>query len=163
MVDQAQLGIHMVWPNPLTNRFVDVQLHPSFWPAGQTAFAHAANGTGDLSAVGREAAVLFEKSHTIVNNRQMPPTTLFANLVVASFNAVGNFGAAACALSKSNGRAFLVAGDSGLVDVMGFVMNNERNGDTHLWASAIGSHVALRIRSATTNYAHSLDVDVQLG
>jgi hypothetical protein len=31
MVDQAQIGIHFVWPNPLTNRFVDIQLHPSFW------------------------------------------------------------------------------------------------------------------------------------
>jgi hypothetical protein len=26
---QVQLGIHFVWPNPLTNRFTNVQLHPS--------------------------------------------------------------------------------------------------------------------------------------
>ena len=39
MVDQCQFGIHFVWPNPLTNRFTNIQLHPSFWDGRTTALA----------------------------------------------------------------------------------------------------------------------------
>eukprot|EP01048_Picozoa_sp_COSAG05_P026694 COSAG05_NODE_7417_length_813_cov_1.407563_2_plen_103_part_01 len=67
--------------------------------------------------MGREAAVLFDKTHTVTANAGMPPTTLVANLVVASFNNSQNFGRAAGMLGQSNGRAFLFEGDAGLVEV----------------------------------------------
>ena len=104
MVDQCQFGIHFVWPNPLTNRFTNIQLHPSFWDGRTTALApdegggakQAAGcvsaagalpvssrcpGPGDgLSAVGMEAALYFDKTHTIESNNKLVPTTLIANL-----------------------------------------------------------------------------------
>jgi hypothetical protein len=95
-------------------------------------FHFEGNGTGALARVGREAAVLFDATHTIANNAHLVPTTLISNFAVAAFRDAANFGVAASPLGESNGRAFLFAGDSGLVDVSGFAMNNEKNGDTHL-------------------------------
>ena len=161
LVDQAQIGVHFVWPNPLTNRFVDLQLHPSFWD-GSVYDTHAGNGTGKLVSIGREAAILFEDSHTIQNNRNLLPTTLLSNLVVASFTDMHNFGIASSGLQHSNGRAFVVGGDAGLVEVTGFGMNNERNGDTHLWSCRVGSQVALRVRSAVINYQLHNDLLVSI-
>jgi hypothetical protein len=137
------------------------QIHPSFWnPAQVPALALAANGTGTLTNVGREAAILFEGTHTIKNNMDVPPTTMLSNFVVASFRDFRNFGFAACNIGKSNGRAFLVVGDSGIVEVSGFAMNNEKNGDTNLWASGNGSHMALRIRGVVLNYKQQDDLQV---
>ena len=41
-------------------------------------------------------------------------------------------------------------------------MNNERNGDTHLWASGGGSQVAMRLRGVVLNYKQVDDVRVAL-
>lgn len=93
MVDQAVIGIHMVWPNPLSNRFSDCQLHPSFWtgrvfhpPGGSSNGGGGMGfGTGNLTRVGYEAAVLVEPTHTVLNNAKLQSTTMFSNMVVASF------------------------------------------------------------------------------
>ena len=158
MVDQAVIGVHLVWPNPLTNRFSDVQLHPSFW-AGEVVEGVSA-GSGSLAAVGREAAVLVEPTHSVASNLGLPPTTMFSNMVVASFNDATNFGAAASTLGHSNGRAFLLAGD-GLFEVQQFAMNNERNAGTHLWAATAIATGSLRIRGAVLNYTAADDVVVR--
>jgi hypothetical protein len=158
MVDQAEIALHFVWPNPLSNRFSDIQLHPSFWSG--TVFAGAAaltRGTGNLSAVGREAAVLVESTHTVVNNAGLQATIFFSNMLVAGFRDVANFGNLAAGLHQSNGRAFIIVGD-GLFEVNGFAMNNERNAGTNLWASSGGSKFSLRIKSAILNYTPSADV-----
>lgn len=168
MVDQAQIGIHFVWPNPLTNRFVDIQLHPSFWDKnksfafGSTSKAVAGNGTGLLTGIGMEAAILYDTTHTISNNNHLLPTTLISNCVVAAFADSANFGVASSGLQASNGRAFLFAGDSGLVEVAGFAMNNEKNGDTHLWASAAGVQVGMRAKGLILNYEFHEDVTVRI-
>ena len=95
-----QVGIHFVWPNPLANRFTNIQLHPSFWGGGLLppllAPAGACKGPGAtacppgpgsaLSSVGREAAILFDKTHTVATDIKLVPTTMIANLVIASFN-----------------------------------------------------------------------------
>jgi hypothetical protein len=162
MVDQAQLGIHMVWPNPLSNRFTDVQVHPSFWIKNQWSFVLAANGTGKLRNVGREAAILFDTTHSKAASKFMPPTTIISNFVVASFNDSANFGYAGSRIGQSNGRAFMFEGDSGNVDVTGFAMNNERNGDTNLWACGSKSTVSLRIKSAVVNYEMADDIRVAI-
>ena len=156
MADQCVYGIHLVWPNPLTNRISDVQLHPSFWLRGSSLAA--ANGSGtDLSAVGLEAGVMVEPSHSLTNNNGLVPTLILSSLVVASFNDSANFGPAGAMLGQSNGRAFLIGGD-GLVDVRGFAMNNERDGDTHMWARTSASVGRLRMTSVVLNYEWADDV-----
>jgi len=152
MVDQAEVGLHFVWPNPLSNRFSDIQLHPSFW--GGKIYGGAdvlSRGTGVLDMVGREGAVVVESTHTALNNNGLQPTTFFSNMIVASFNDDKNFGNASSTLGNSNGRAFTIAGD-GLFEVGRFAMNNERNGDTHLWAAANRSRFSLRMSSVILNY-----------
>ena len=114
MVDQCAIGIHMVWPNPLTNRFSTVQMHPSFWDG--SVVKGLVRGTGNLGAVAREAAVLVEHTHTISNNAGLQSTTMFSDMVVASFADTRNFGHAASMLGQSNGRAFLIQGD-GILEV----------------------------------------------
>lgn len=42
-------------------------------------------GTGNLTRVGYEAAVLVEPTHTVLNNAKLQSTTMFSNMVVASF------------------------------------------------------------------------------
>jgi len=166
MADQCALGIHFVWPNPLAQRFTNIQLHPSFWDGQQLDLqatgaqpcrsidGSACPGPGSqLLTVGREAAILFDKTHTLSANAGMPPTTLIANCVVASFNDSHNFGLAAAMLGQSNGRAFLFEGDAGLVEVSGFAMNNERDGFTNLWAAAKGSATSMRMSHAIMNYS----------
>lgn len=115
LVDQCQYGIHFVWPNPLTNRFTKIQLHPSFW-GGETMDLQAtpANSCNGCSGAGDNlAAIFFDKTHTIATDRRIIPTTLISNFVVASFNDSANFGKAGAMLGQSNGRAFLFAGDGG--------------------------------------------------
>eukprot|EP00937_MAST-01D_sp_MAST-1D-sp2_P002641 g2641.t1 len=159
MADQVVLGVHLVWPNQLTNRFDGVQLHPSFWRRGDLLPGALAGSGTLLTAVGREAALLMEPTHSNANNGGAPATTMLSSMVVASFTDVRNFGDAACSLGGSNGRAFALLGD-GLVDARGFAMNNERNGDTHLWARANGSTAQLRVTGVTLNFAFADDVRV---
>eukprot|EP00729_Bicosta_minor_P010207 gene10207-30071_t len=167
MVDQAVIGIHMVWPNPLSNRFSDCQLHPSFWtgrvfhpPGGSSNGGGGMGfGTGNLTRVGYEAAVLVEPTHTVLNNAKLQSTTMFSNMVVASFTDAANFGNVSSTLTTSNGRAFAIGGD-GLIEVSQFAMNNERNAGTHLWAASASSKLSLRIRGGIYNYTPDEDVVV---
>ena len=85
------------------------------------------------------------------------PTTMLSSVLVASFDDSHNFGEASSSLGGSNGRAFILLGD-GLFDCRGFAMNNERNGDTHLWARAYASAAQLRISSVVLDYAFAHDV-----
>ena len=64
-------------------------------------------------------------------------------------------------ICSTPGRAFIFAGDSGIVDISGFAMNNEQNALTHLWAANASSEVALRIRSAVLNYSLADDILVR--
>ena len=164
MVDQCQLGIDFVWPNPLTNRFTNIQLHPSFW-AGQTLQLQATPsspckscpGAGNnLAKVGDEAAIFFDKTHTVDTDRRIIPTTLISNCVIASFNDSTNFGHAGAMLGQSNGRAFLFEGDGGLVEVSGLAMSNEQDAYTNLWAAAQGSITSMRVSHAVLNYSRRL-------
>ena len=68
-------------------------------------------GTGNLTSVSDEAAVFVESTHTVANNAGMQPTTMFSNMVIASFKDSANFGNVSAMLSTSNGRAFSIAGD----------------------------------------------------
>ena len=128
--------MHLVWPNPLTNRLSEVQLHPSFWRRGRTL--PCANGSGPaLGAVGVVAALMVEATHSMANNAGLTPTTMLSSVAIASFNDSTNFGAAGATLGQAraapahrvrpeaatraaplqaNGRAFLLGGD-GLFDV----------------------------------------------
>ena len=174
MVDQCVVGIHFVWPNPLSNRFTNTQLHPSFWDGRSAALTNAGScrssgmfqsgcptaGT-DLGAVGREAAVLFETTHTVASNSALVPTTMFSNLLVASFNDTRNYGRAGSMLGQSNGRAFLFEGDGGSVVIDGFAMNNERDADSNLWAAREGSQTTMLVRSPVLNYSVVDDFVVQ--
>jgi len=157
LVDQAVFGIHLVWPNPLTNRFVAAQLHPSFWRKGDVVAGPLEGSGADLGTVGREAGVYVEPTHSVANNKGLLPTTMLSSMVVASFSDGGNYGEASASLGGSNGRAFVLLGD-GLFDVRGFAMNNERNGLTHLWARARGGAAQLRVSSAVLNYSFAEDV-----
>ncbi len=170
MVDQCQLGIHFVWPNPLTNRFTNIQLHPSFW-AGQTLQLQATPsspckscpGAGNnLAKVGDEAAIFFDKTHTVDTDRRIIPTTLISNCVIASFNDSTNFGHAGAMLGQSNGRAFLFEGDGGLVEVSGLAMSNEQDAYTNLWAAAQGSITSMRVSHAVLNYSMVDDFMIRL-
>jgi hypothetical protein len=62
--------------------------------------------------VGREAAVLVENTHTVSNNANLVPTTMFSNMLIAGFHDLANFGShVASGLTRSNGRAFMFIGD----------------------------------------------------
>jgi hypothetical protein len=170
LVDQCQYGIHFVWPNPLTNRFTNIQLHPSFW-GGETIKLQATPsnacegcpGAGNnLAKVGDEAAIFFDKTHTVATDRRIIPTTLISNCVIASFNDSTNFGHAGAMLGQSNGRAFLFEGDGGLVEVSGFAMNNEQDAYANLWAGAAGSTTSMRVSHAVLNYSMVGDFIIRL-
>ena len=107
----------------------------------------------NLGNVGREAAVYFDKAHRVSTDKRLVPTTLFANLVVASFNDSVNFGRAGSMIGQSNGRAFVFEGDAGLLEVNGFAMNNEQDAETNMWAAREGSATMMRVRGAVLDYA----------
>lgn len=176
-----------------TNRFTNIQLHPSFWdgqtlalgppdsasfrrqPSTATAAAECRSAAGffsssaascpgpgnNLDAVGTEAALYFDKAHTVAGDSKLVPTTLIANLVIASFNDSNNFGHAGSMIGQSNGRAMLFAGDAGNLDINGLVMNNEQDSSTNLWAASEGSRTTMRVRGATLDYAMTDDFIVQ--
>ena len=73
--------------------------------------------------------------------------------MVASFNDSHNFYPASSSLRESNGRALLVVGDAGNLDISGLAMNNKRDAATNLWAAAPRSQSTIRVRGATLNYA----------
>ena len=158
MVDQCVYGIHFVWPNPLSNRFSDIQLHPSFWDDGSYVVEKIANGSGTgYGRIAKEAAIMVEPTHTVGNNANLGITTMLSNFVIASFDDHKNFGHASHSLGESNGRAFILRGD-GIFDVRGFAMNNERNGDTHLWVKTETSLAKVRIASPVINYDFVEDI-----
>ena len=170
IVRRRRYGIHFVWPNPLANRFTNIQLHPSFW-GGETLELQATprdackscpGAGGDLAAVGSEEAIFFDSTHTIDTDRRLIPTTLIANLVIASFNDSHNFGHAGAMLGQSNGRAFLFAGDGGLIEVSGLAMNNEQDAYTNLWAASEASSTSMRVSHAVLNYSMVDDFVIRL-
>ena len=81
--------------------------------------------------------------------------------VVATFNDSHNFGRAGSMLGQSNGRAILLAGDAGNLEINGLAMNNEQDAATNLWAAAVGSATTMRVRGATLDYAMVDDFLVQ--
>eukprot|EP00038_Savillea_parva_P008071 m.174513 g.174513 ORF g.174513 m.174513 type:complete len:589 (-) comp13840_c0_seq1:78-1844(-) len=161
MVDQCVRGIHLVWPNPLTNRFSLVQIHPSFWSPNDTFVATAGTGTG-LDAVGTESAIAVEASHCRANNKNLSAPIMLSHMVVASFADSGNFGAASCTLSGSNGRVFAMRGDA-LIEVFGFSMNNVAKGASMLWAAgANATSFSIRARGVILNDAPAPDFTAPL-
>ena len=173
LVDLCVYGIHFVWPNPLTNRFANIQLHPAFWsgetvalPAGRctsTGPATACPGPGDhLDRVGREAGIYFDKSHTVADDNAYKPITLITNLVVASFNNSVRFGSiASSSLQQSNGRAFVFEGDAGMLEVDGLALPLISSGN--LWAAAEASRTTMRVRGAVMDYDLVDDFTVRAG
>jgi hypothetical protein len=158
MVDQCVRGIHMVWPNPLSNRFSQVQIHPSFWLPNHT-FA-AANGSGALlDQVGLEAAIMVESSHCLRNNAGLSSPTMLSQFVVASFDNSALFGAASATLTTSNGRVFIVRGDI-LVEGFGLSVNNVPTASNMLWASGANASLSIRIRGVILNNAPTNDIDI---
>ncbi len=148
MVDQSQIGLHFVWPNPLTNRFSNIQIHPSF--ADDRTFP-ASTGTGDLSKpVALETAVLVDFDHTKANNDNLPIVLMLTNFYVASFADVPRFGPAASTLTSSNGRVFLFGGEV-LVEVSQFGCNNVANASAMLYGATKGTQYSLRMRGVILN------------
>eukprot|EP00041_Stephanoeca_diplocostata_P016311 m.320715 g.320715 ORF g.320715 m.320715 type:complete len:518 (-) comp20325_c0_seq8:296-1849(-) len=157
MVDQCMRGLHFVWPNPLTNRFSDIQIHPSFGVSGRTF--PAGNGTGtSLSAVNIESALLLEPTHSILNNEMLSATIMLSNFAVASFADTHNFGPIAMQVSTSNGRAFALRGDA-LLEVSQFSMNNVP--PEYLWACAANASLSLRMRGVILSNTPVGDVTVR--
>jgi hypothetical protein len=66
--------------------------------------------------------------------------------VHAQFNDSHNFGGASSMLSQSNGRALLIEGDAGSLEISGLAMNNERDAATNLWAAGASSRSTVRTR-----------------
>ena len=117
-----------------------------------------ANGSGTgYGRIAKEAAIMVEPTHTVGNNANLGITTMLSNFVIASFDDHKNFGHASHSLGESNGRAFILRGD-GIFDVRGFAMNNERNGDTHLWVKTETSLAKVRIASPVINYDFVEDI-----
>ena len=115
MVDQCQIGLHLVWPHALSNRISNAQLQPALWDGTWVSEAggnHSFVGVGNLSRIAREAAILVEHTHSRANNGGILPIFLISNLYTTSFYDPERFGHAARKISSSNGRAFVAMGDA---------------------------------------------------
>eukprot|EP00035_Acanthoeca_spectabilis_P007460 m.136828 g.136828 ORF g.136828 m.136828 type:complete len:538 (+) comp13964_c0_seq1:53-1666(+) len=158
LVDQCVRGLHFVWPQPLSNRFSQIQLHPSFWRQGDTFAAGAGVGPG-LEAIGTESAVMVEPTHSRANNKGLSAPTMLTNMVVASFDDDGNFGRAGCEMSTSNGRVFEIRGDI-LIEGFGFSVNNIADAASMLWAGDADASFSLRLRGVILNNEPAEDINV---
>lgn len=159
LVDQCLVGLHFVWPQPLTNRFSNVQIHPSF---SLLAPFPAANGTGSLQGVSRESAVLVDATHTTANNKGLPAVMMLTNMAIATFADTPRFGPLSFNLNQSNGRVFLLGGDA-LFEVTQFSCNNVANASSMLWAASASAQASLRIRSPILNGMPRDDIHAIVG
>ncbi len=138
--DLCAVGVHLVWPTPLTNRLTNVIVHTgitddrSFLVPGK-----------DASPIGRQAAVLVESSHSVTNNIGIVPALLICNLSVGSFHDPGRFGPAAADASRCRGRAFLVDGDVA-IEIANAQINSPYTEDSTIAFGPAASKATLRIR-----------------
>ena len=106
MADQCVIGVHLVWPTPLTNRMTNVAVHTAF--ADGTSFPSA--GT-ESKAIARQGAVVVEPTHVVANGIGIAPVLMLTNLSVGSFSDPERFHMAASSAGQCNGRVFLIGGD----------------------------------------------------
>ena len=71
----------MIWPNPLTNRFLGVQIHPSFCDGSRIP---------GKDSIGREAADLAEASHSVNNNKGQSRETMMTKSRIMRTQLIGN-------------------------------------------------------------------------
>lgn len=127
----------------------------------------ATNGTGNLSNVGREAALFFDKSFSLENTVNHPSYVAVSNMVVASFNDSTRFSDAGSELGQSNGRVFLSLGSVNLV--ISNLAVNPIGGSSHsaldcLWAvqKSVGSKMYLRANQVTLDWYPADDIDIRM-
>lgn len=106
MADLCAIGIHLVWPTPLTNRMTNVAVHTGF--ADGVSFA-ASPPTS--KPVARQGAVVVEPSHVVANGIGISPVLMLSNLSVGSFSDPSRFAGASLGAQQANGRVFLLGGD----------------------------------------------------
>ncbi len=107
-LDQVCVGLHFVWPSPLTVRLTNCLIFPAF-DDGQDF--EAAGGSGNLTGVARQAAFLVEPTYSAKFSGGYKPVVMGNNVVLASFNDSGRFAPASADCRTANGRAFLLGGD----------------------------------------------------
>ncbi len=118
MADLCAIGIHMVWPTPLTNRMTNVTVHTGirdgreFAALEDRAASRARpDAPRDSIPIGAQAAVLVEPSHVTANDIGLVPALFLSNLSVGSFTDTERFADGAGDAARANGRVFLIGGD----------------------------------------------------
>lgn len=106
MADLCAIGIHLVWPTPLTNRMTNVAVHTGF-----TDSASFASSTPTAGPVARQGVVVVEPSHVVANGIGIAPVLMLTNLSVGSFSDPDRFAGASMSAKEANGRVFLLGGD----------------------------------------------------
>ncbi|MBM3494277.1 MAG: hypothetical protein FJX72_08155 [Armatimonadetes bacterium] len=157
MADQCAVGIHLVWPTPLTNRMSNVTIHTAFTD-GRTFGAAGPSG----STIGRQAAILVEPTHVVANGIGIVPTLMISNLSVGSFSDPDRFARAAADARQCGGRVFMIGGDVA-IEVTNAQINSPYTDETTWIASPQAARASLRIRGLVRTGAPMPDLDVRYG
>lgn len=140
MADQCVVGIHLVWPTPLTNRMSNVTIHTALTDG--SAFKARDAGAG---VVGRQAAILVESTHVVANGIGIVPTLLLSNVSVGSFHDPERFAEAASDSRRAGGRVFLIDGDA-TIEVSNILINAPYDEAATVALGASATRASLRMR-----------------
>jgi hypothetical protein len=150
MADLCAVGLHLVWPTPLTNRMTNVAIHTGI-----------DDGRRFADAVGLQAAVLVEPTHCLANGIGIAPTLMIANLSVGSFHDPGRFAGAASDAVRVYGRAFLIGGDI-TIEVTNAQINSPYTEETTWLTGGAVSRASLRVRGLVRTGAAMPDLDIRV-
>lgn len=152
--DLCVVGIHLVWPTPLTNRMTNVVLHTGLTDGKSFHASHPAP-----ASTGRQAAILVEPTHCVANGINIVPALLMSNVSVGSFHVPDRFAGAAAGAEQARGRVFLIDGDA-TIEIHNMQINAPYREET-TWAAGCGTeHVSLRIRGLVRTGVPVADLEV---
>jgi len=155
--DLCVVGVHMVWPTPLTNRMSNVVIHTGI--SDGKAFPTSESRAVSL---GRQAAVLVEPTHVAANGIGIVPALLISNLSIGSFYVPDRFADAAADASRARGRAFLIDGDIA-IEISNAQINSPYTEETTCAFGPAAKKATLRIRGLLRTGSACQDLTVLPG
>ncbi len=148
-VEDATVGLHLVWPSPLPIQISNVSMITGIDDAARFP---AVSGSGSMSDVSRQAFILVAPSY-IADNNGVPaqvPSVQASNVSVSGFADVEHFGDAAASVDSTNGRVYLIDGDLGM-EVSGFSLGRPYDDSFMIAVGAGSGEATVRMRGVQTS------------
>jgi hypothetical protein len=148
-VEQAAIGLHLVWPSPLPIQISNVSMITGI---DDGAPFQAVSGSGSLSGVSRQAFILVGASYNADNNGvpAQVPSVQASNVSVSGRNEVEYFGEAAGSVDTTNGRVYLIDGDLGM-EVSGFSLGRPYDDSFMIAVGGNAGEATVRMRGVQTS------------